>query len=172
MNTLYTMTFGLWFQGVILYNSFDFWRHKLITIADIVRGRDDFGKFYFAHNFLHVPIFGIHGSFLLINGKLENEIGWDTDSLVEDFWFGLQVSSYWALKGISLPNSNSKFQAWGQGYKLGWIRSIAREQSPMNLVDLCKQRPRWFSGMLLLPGVWGKLACFQWCLSSMGTPSM
>ncbi|KUJ23676.1 uncharacterized protein LY89DRAFT_744129 [Mollisia scopiformis] len=139
-------------QGVIFYNAFGFWRQTLITFADIVRARDDLGKFYFAHNYFHVPVFGIHGSFLFINGKLENQIGWDTESLVEDFWFGIQ--------------------AWNKGYKLGWIRSIAREQSPMTVLDLCKQRRRWFSGMLQLPGIWGRLACLQWCLSSVGATVM
>jgi Glycosyl transferase family group 2 len=80
-------------QGIILYNAFRFWHHKLITFADVVRARDDLGKFYLSHYYLNVPVFGIHGSFLFINGKLENEVGWDTDSLVEDFWFSLQVGT-------------------------------------------------------------------------------
>ncbi|KAH8745950.1 glycosyl transferase family group 2-domain-containing protein [Hyaloscypha sp. PMI_1271] len=133
-------------QGIILYNAYQFWSHKLITAADICRCRDDLGKFFLASSRLHVPVFGVHGSFLLVRGKVENEVGWDTDSLVEDYRFSLQ--------------------AWSQGYRLGWIPSVAREQSPMTLSDFFKQRRRWFTGMWSLPGMLGKLSCFQWCGSS------
>jgi hypothetical protein len=77
-----------------LYNAYQFWSHKLITAADICRCRDDLGKFFLAHSRLHVPVFGVHGSFLLVRGKVENEVGWDTDSLVEDFRFSLQVTNH------------------------------------------------------------------------------
>lgn len=85
-----------------MYNAYQFWSHKLITAADICRCRDDLGKFFLAHSRLHVPVFGVHGSFLLVRGKVENEVGWDTDSLVEDFRFSLQVTNYfaYAIEGV------------------------------------------------------------------------
>lgn len=78
-------------QGIILYNAYQFWSHNLITAADICRSRDDLGKFFLFHSRLHVPVFGVHGSFLLVRGKVENEVKWDSDSLVENFNFSLQV---------------------------------------------------------------------------------
>ena len=74
-----------------MYNAHKFWSHPVIAIADVSRVRDDVGKFYFAHNFLHVPVFGVHGSFFFTSGRVENQVTWDTDSLVEDFWFGIHV---------------------------------------------------------------------------------
>jgi len=138
----------------------------LITAADICRCRDDLGKFFLASSRLHVPVFGVHGSFLLVRGKVENEVGWDTDSLVEDFRFSLQVTILpLQLKVLNMLNS-LLVKAWSQGYRLGWIPSVAREQSPMTLSDFFKQRRRWFTGMWSLPGMLGKLSCFQWCGSS------
>lgn len=60
-------------------------------MADVARVRDDLGKFCLAHSRLHIPVFGVHGSFLLIRGNIENKVGWDSDSLVEDFNFSLEV---------------------------------------------------------------------------------
>jgi hypothetical protein len=88
-------------QGIILYNAFNFWHHALSTIADIPRARDDYGKFFVTNGFLNFPALGVHGSFLLISGKVQNAVGWDTDSAAEDFWFGLEVyrirDSQWRL---------------------------------------------------------------------------
>ncbi len=64
------------------------------TIADIPRSRDDYGRYFVANSFLHFPILGVHGSFLLISGKVQNAVGWDTDSAAEDMWFGLEVCLY------------------------------------------------------------------------------
>lgn len=78
-------------QGIILYNAHNFWKHTLPTIADIPRARDDYGKFFLGPSFIHHPFLGMHGSFLLISGSVQNAVGWDTDSKAEDMWFGLQV---------------------------------------------------------------------------------
>ena len=53
--------------------------------------RDDIGRFQFSHNHLHFPLQGIHGAFLLVRGVVENQVTWDTSSLVEDFWFSLEA---------------------------------------------------------------------------------
>jgi hypothetical protein len=78
-------------QGIILYNAHNFWKHTLPTIADIPRARDDYGKFFIGPSFIHHPFLGMHGSFLLISGSVQNAVGWDTDSKAEDMWFGLEV---------------------------------------------------------------------------------
>lgn len=78
-------------QGPILYNAHEYWKKPFLTVADLTRSRDDYARFWFAYRHVHRPIFGVHGSFLLTSGRVENAVGWDTDSLVEDFWFGLGV---------------------------------------------------------------------------------
>ena len=49
------------------------------------------GRFFAQFAWIHRPIFGVHGSFLLLNGAVENEITWDLDGyLVEDYAFSLR----------------------------------------------------------------------------------
>jgi hypothetical protein len=52
-----------------------------------------FGRFFFWAQYIHIPVGGFHGSFVLCSGRIENEIGWNTDSLAEDAWFSFQVCS-------------------------------------------------------------------------------
>src|SRR5579872_475928 len=102
----------------------------LKTILDAIRVGDDLGRFTVSLCIFNRPIFGIHGSFLLINGEIENKITWDNNyswSLVEDFAFAMKCSEL--------------------GYKCGQISGIVREVSPQNLTDFIKQRRRWFCGV-------------------------
>lgn len=78
------------------------------------------------------PIFGIHGSFLLLNGEAENQVGWDFSSLAEDFEFSQA--------------------AWQKGFTLGRIHGIVREQSPEGFLDFMKQRRRWYIGICQIKG--------------------
>jgi hypothetical protein len=78
-------------QGIIMYNSHGFWGNTLTTIGDISRVRDDFARYFWNHNYIHVPTTGLHGSFLLTSGRVENAVTWDTASTAEDMWFGLEV---------------------------------------------------------------------------------
>jgi hypothetical protein len=115
-------------QGIIFYNNHGFWRHRLIAVADAVRTGDDMGRFFAQLAWIHRPIFGVHGSFLLVNGTIENEITWNLDGyLVEDYAFSLHYMQ--------------------RGYTCGHIDGFAREQSPLTLVDFLKQRRRWVVGI-------------------------
>ena len=78
-------------QGIILYNSYRYWNNWLLTAADLIRVIDDFGHFQFQLNCLGKALDGFHGSFLLLNGEAENSVTWETDSIVEDMYFGLEV---------------------------------------------------------------------------------
>ena len=115
-------------QGIIYYNNHGFWRHRLTAVADAVRTGDDLGRLFAQFSWIQRPVFGVHGSFLLVEGALENEITWDLAScLVEDYAFSLR--------------------AMHRGYGCGFIDGYAREQSPMTLVDFLKQRRRWVVGI-------------------------
>jgi hypothetical protein len=81
-------------QGIILYNAYQYWDNWLLTAADVIRVIDDFGHFQFQLNCLGKALDGFHGSFLLLNGQAENVITWETDSIVEDMYFGLEVCAY------------------------------------------------------------------------------
>ncbi|KAI9698784.1 MAG: hypothetical protein M1836_003894 [Candelina mexicana] len=131
--------------GIIAYNTVNYWRNYLLTFSEIVRFRDDIGKFQFAHNMLHFPLNGYHGSFLLVRGEVENAVTWETDCLAEDLWFAQQ--------------------AWNKGFYGGFIPSIAREQSNYSLSDLHRQRRRWFCGMWTLGWI-GRMNVLLWTLSN------
>jgi hypothetical protein len=77
---------------MIFFNAFNYWKSPLLTIADLSRSADDLGRFHVLLAHIHIPLRGLHGSFVLLNGQVENAVTWDTDCLVEDYWFGLCVS--------------------------------------------------------------------------------
>lgn len=139
-------------QGVIYYNAchYNQWTFtsKLITVADTLRVADDLGRFRFQYHLLHRPIFGLHGSFLMIRGSVENAVTWDhvhADNLTEDYAFAMQLD-----KKITC----------------GPIRGIVREVSPQSIRDFMKQRRRWFIGIWTLPYFWPRFMCFLWTLGS------
>ena len=69
----------------------DFWTHPFVTAIDMIRVSDDFARYRFQGDYIGDPSAGVHGSFLLTSGAVENSITWDVDCLVEDYWLGLQV---------------------------------------------------------------------------------
>jgi len=78
-------------QGYIFYNHHGYWQNWLLTLGDMVRVTDDIGRYQWQANCLGTPLFGVHGSFFLVNGDVENVTTWDTDNLTEDYWFASQV---------------------------------------------------------------------------------
>lgn len=139
----------LWGQGLIFYNQYRFWSNWFFTVADAIRVGDDLSRFALQYSYFHTPIFGAHGSFLLVNGRVENEVTWSIQSLTEDYQFATTASSL--------------------GYQCGKVPGIIREQSPMNLVAFLKQRRRWFVGIrrleMILPKIW-------WTFWTLGTLSL
>lgn len=138
-----------WGQGIITYNTVNYWLNPVLTFGDILRFRDDLGRFQFQHGRLHKSIWGCHGSFLLSSGKVENAVGWNTDCLAEDFWFA--------------------DKAWRLGYGGGFVPSVAREQSNWTVMDFINQRRRWFCG-IWKAGFYGKLTRTTWFLSILELP--
>lgn len=124
-------------QGLILYSSdsnkyIDNLNNKLIPIEliDAVRSGDDLGRFKFQYSFLHKPIFGMHGSFMLIPKIVSDSITWDlpSHSITEDAEFAIL--------------------AYSKGFKFNWIKGYIQEQSPQTIKDLITQRKRWFTGLV------------------------
>lgn len=124
-------------QGIIIYNGHNYWANWkawLFAVADTIRVGDDLARFSLQTNIIHRPVFGIHGSFLLLNGEAENVVGWDFSSLAEDFEFSQA--------------------AWMKGFTLGRVHGVVREQSPEGFQDMLKQRRRWYMGIRQIKGVY------------------
>ncbi|KAK8147897.1 hypothetical protein G3M48_000775 [Beauveria asiatica] len=79
-------------QGLVFYNGCNYWIKSLLAVADVARVADDLGKLYLQNFVIHVPYWGLRGSFLLINGAAENTIGWESDNLTEDYDFSWKVT--------------------------------------------------------------------------------
>lgn len=117
-------------QGEILYNGGPYGGNPLIETIDAVRTGDDLGRFRTQFAALHRPIFGMHGSFVLVPATFERAITWDggaRGSITEDAWFALS--------------------AMDRGIRFDWVEGFIREQSPFTLFDLIQQRRRWFCGL-------------------------
>jgi len=148
-------------QGIILYNGEGYWDNwvrrarsaalipQLFTVADGIRVGDDLARFHFQNSVIKRPVFGVHGSFLVTNGEMENECTWDFGSLAEDFEFSQD--------------------AWRRGFTCGRIHGIIREQSPQTVRDFMKQRRRWFMGIRDIKGMYGlpHLAINLWSASAL-----
>ncbi|KAJ5780347.1 hypothetical protein N7457_005507 [Penicillium paradoxum] len=117
----------------------DFIERGTEDIGMIFRVAEDFGRFQLPVRLFKRPLLGwMHGSFILINGAVENQVTWDTGCLAEDFWFA--------------------FHAARRGFKFGWIHAIAQEQPPISVADLVQQRRRWYTGIMSMDNWLVKLA--------------
>lgn len=57
-----------------------------------MRIAEDFGRFQLPVRLFRRPLLGwMHGSWILINGEVENSVTWDTACMAEDFWFAYNV---------------------------------------------------------------------------------
>jgi beta-1,4-mannosyltransferase len=115
-------------QGVILYQGGNWFFRG----ADALRTADDLGRFRLQYA-LGMPIFGIHGSFIVTRGTDDAHLSFDvgpTNSFTED--------AAWAL------------HAWAQGFRFAWIEGYLHEQPPQRIGDFVRQRSRWLSGIRLV----------------------
>lgn len=118
-------------QGVVLYHR-DLDEHPFLTLADSVRTGDDLGRFRLQHVFGQCA-FGMHGSFILVRNDIEKQVGFDlgpAGSVTEDAW--------WSLVEMA------------RGNRSRWIDGYCLEQSTQSVMDLLKQRRRWFVGLCLV----------------------
>jgi len=114
--------------GIILYHhSLD--SHPLMTLAESTRSGDDSGRYQLVQR-LGFPIFGLHGSGILIRNSVEKAIGFDFGpggSITEDAYLAL-------------------FQM-AHGYRARWVDGYVVEQAAFTLSDYLRQRRRWFVGI-------------------------
>ena len=60
-------------------------------MAELPRAMEHWGRFLWQSNWPHKTLLGMHGTFLLCNGEVENAVTWNTDVIAEDYWFGGEV---------------------------------------------------------------------------------
>ncbi len=112
-------------QGAILYQG-GAW---FFRGADALRTADDLGRFRLQYA-LGAPLFGVHGSYILVRGDDDRRLSFDVGprlSLTED--------AAWALR------------AWARGYRFGWVDGYLCEQPPQRVYDFVGQRARWLTGI-------------------------
>lgn len=112
-------------QGAILYQGGDW----LFRGADTLRTADDLGRFRLQYA-LGVPIFGIHGSYIVVRGLDDAALSFDVgerNSLTED--------AAWSLR------------AWARGRRFAWVEGYLYEQPPQSVPDFVRQRARWLAGI-------------------------
>lgn len=120
-------------QGEIKYNAHNYGSNLLITAIDSIRTGDDLGRFRLQYKLFNRPLFGMHGSFFLVNSLLERKVGFDLGgkgSITEDAYFALVCAD--------------------RGVRFEWVDGFIREQSPFTIMELLKQRRRWITGLRLL----------------------
>src|SRR2546421_4704837 len=116
---------GLIGQGAILYQGGNWFFRG----ADALRTADDVGRFRLQYA-LGWPVFGIHGSFIVIRGVDHKGLSFDVGpahSITED--------AAWALR------------AWAKGFRFAWVEGYLHEQPPQRVRDFVRQRSRWLSGI-------------------------
>jgi beta-1,4-mannosyltransferase len=124
-NTAYVPRIG---QGTITYHR-DWAEHPFFTLSDCIRTGSDLGRLYLSM-MIGVPLFGLHGSFIVIRNDVEKSMMFDVGpvgSLTEDAWQGTKWMD--------------------RGYRCRWIEGYMAEQCTFRVRDFIKQRRRWFCGM-------------------------
>lgn len=116
-------------QGAILYHR-DFWLRPFLTLADSMRTALDFGYFRVQSHVWHRPLFGLHGSFILVRQDVELAVDFDFDS-----YRSITEDAYWALRLVERRIS------------LKWVHGFLSEQATFSIQDFLRQRKRWFTGL-------------------------
>lgn len=74
------------------------WTTTFLSAAEVIRIAEDYGRFQLPVKLLRRPLLGwMHGSWILINGAVEDKVTWETACMAEDFWFAYKVSRNYRL---------------------------------------------------------------------------
>jgi cellulose synthase/poly-beta-1,6-N-acetylglucosamine synthase-like glycosyltransferase len=104
-------------------------KSNLTFIMDSIRVFDDRSVYRFFTGLIGKPLAGLHGELLCAKGEILKEIGFNTNTITEDFHFATE-----------LVKRNHK--TWQSSTKISL-------KSPNTLRDLMRQRGRWFKGIAL-----------------------
>lgn len=116
-------------QGTIVYHR-DWRAHPFFTLSDCIRTGSDLGRLYLSMR-AGVPLFGLHGSFIVVRNDVEKGVGFDVGphgSITEDAFWGC-----------------AQMQA---GRRCRWVDGYLEEQCTQSIPDFLKQRRRWFNGLV------------------------
>ena len=116
-------------QGAITYHR-DLDRQPFFTLADCIRTGSDLGRLFLSMR-LGVPLFGLHGSFIVVRNDVEQDTGFDVGprgSITEDAWWG--------------------YEQMERGRRCRWVDGYIEEQCTQTAGDFMNQRRRWFSGLV------------------------
>lgn len=118
-------------QGMITYHR-DWRHHPFFTLSDCIRTGSDVGRTFLSMR-IGAPLFGMHGSFIVVRNDVEKATGFDIGpegSVTEDAWWGyLQMDA---------------------GNRCRWVDGVLEEQCTQTVQDFLKQRRRWFSGLVMV----------------------
>ncbi len=103
-------------------------RSVLAYVMDHVKLADDLVVFRGALLGLHRPLVGLHGELLLARGDVLLDVGFEFDSITEDYRFAAE--------------------AYRRGYRFFQSRTRVSILSPHSVGDLLRQRTRWFRGLV------------------------
>jgi cellulose synthase/poly-beta-1,6-N-acetylglucosamine synthase-like glycosyltransferase len=105
-------------------------RSSLTYVMDHVRWLDDLTVFRAFTGLLGRPYIGFHGELLTARGDVLLDVGFDRESIVEDYAFATRLIE-------------EDVRTWQSRTRVSIL-------SPNSLVDLLRQRSRWFIGILNL----------------------
>ena len=134
-------------------------RCLLTYIMDFVRYFDDILVYRSFTGLMKRPLVGFHGELLTVKGRVLKEIGFGHASITEDFRFASELVR--------------------RGYKVWQSRTRVSIKSPNSVMDLLKQRGRWFNGIIsdyrycpILMKVVVSLRMILWILGIFGSWSL
>lgn len=107
----------------------------LVTLSDSVRVANDMSWMRFQFYYLHRPVFGCKGSYIVAQALAERRVSFDhgpDGSISEDIYFSMMTL--------------------GHGYSFGFVEGELQEKSPFTIWDYVKQRKRWAQGLILTVG--------------------
>lgn len=104
-------------------------KSTLTYVMDSIRIYDDLTVYRFFTGLLGRPLVGLHGELLCVKGEVLKEIGYDHQTITEDFHFAAELTK--------------------RNYKTWQSRTKVSLKSPNSLHDLMRQRGRWFKGITL-----------------------
>lgn len=116
-------------QGIIVYHR-DWKNHPFFTLSDCIRTGSDLGRLFLSMR-IGVPLFGLHGSYIVVRNDVEKQVGFDVGpvgSITEDAFWGYQQMEI--------------------GRRCCWVDGYLEEQCTQSPSDFVKQRRRWFSGLI------------------------